>query len=159
MGTRHSACLSWCGRSQVLASPGTTPSWDYKACLTQPLVVHCAPKGSSLWPLWPPPPVCEYTWLKNCHPSQLSSVEWYVFGYSHNPRAGIPLHKQDEEEAINTSLLQSTGCFVIIYSSEFSGSCFYILSRAFSCDQWERRDCNLVTLNRASSGSPFMSTV
>lgn len=90
MGTRPSPCLFFSGRFQVPTSLGTTPALSLphtaSSCSLGSQAQLPGPHG-----LWcPPPPDCEYIWLKNCYQFHLSSVECYVFGSPHNPRSGIP---------------------------------------------------------------------
>lgn len=63
---------------------GTSPSWYYKACLPQLLVVQSVPECNpyvALKDMQCPPLGCECVWLL----SYLSGVRYCVSGYSPNP--------------------------------------------------------------------------
>ena len=63
----------------------TSPSWYYRACLLQQLVVCSILVAILMWPVQCPLPLCcEHTQLMNCRPSHSSNVGCHVFSCPHD---------------------------------------------------------------------------
>ena len=101
--TRCSSCLSlssglelpatlWNYSNKSIKSShgnqGALPSWHYKACLLQPMVVHSVPECNTCMTLndviWSSPE--ERIQLTNCCQFHPSSAVLHMFGHLHDPR-------------------------------------------------------------------------